>query len=44
VVAKVTGTNASSGTPIIEEGAIPTDRDQTPIEELILGTPQAPLV
>jgi hypothetical protein len=36
--------NASSEIPIIEEGAIPTNRVQTPIEELILGTPQAPLV
>jgi hypothetical protein len=34
----------SSEIPIIEEGAIPTDRVQTPIEELILGTLQAPPV
>jgi hypothetical protein len=37
-------TNASSEILIIEEGSIPTGRVQTPIEELILGTQQAPLV
>jgi hypothetical protein len=36
--------NASSEIPIIEEGAILTNRVQTPIEERILVTPQAPLV
>jgi hypothetical protein len=44
VVDKVMEINDSSEIPIIEEGAIPTNRIQTPIEELILGTPQAPLV
>jgi hypothetical protein len=44
VVDKVTGTNASSRAPIIEVGAIPINLDQTTIEELSLGTPQAPLV
>jgi hypothetical protein len=43
VVAKATGTIASSRTPIIEVGAHPTGLDQTIIEELRLGTPLAPL-
>jgi hypothetical protein len=43
VVAKAMGTSASSRTPIIEVGAIPTSLDKTSIEELSLGTPLAPL-
>jgi hypothetical protein len=44
VVVKVMETKDNSEIPIIVEGATRINLVQTPIEELISGNPQAPLV